>query len=210
MLNYRSEMFDHPNNPYISDGDVRLMLEFKEGNTASFEALMRKYFPRLLNFIHRYVGNREIAEELTQEVFIKVYQSVAYYEPRSQFKTWIYTIAKNMSLNELRRHKNLTVSLDEPLESSEDSLPGFARQIEDERLTRPDQEMIQKDMARVVKEAVHSLPQNQRIAIVLARYDKFSYAEIAKTMSLSVAAVKSLLSRAKENLRDKLKSFDGR
>ncbi len=189
---------------YLSDPDVILMLEFKEGNKDSFEKLMGKYFPRILNFIFRFVKNREAAEDLTQEVFMKVYYSVSSYYPKAKFKTWLYTIARNVSLNEMRKHKQRMVSLDETLSSREGVMQ---RQVADETVVRPDESMVRQEMADVVRAAIESLPENQRIAVVLRRYEQFSYDEIAKTMDTSLKAVKSLLSRAKENLKNKLRGL---
>lgn len=177
------------------------MLEFQEGNKASFEALMRKYFPRLLNFIYRYVGSREAAEDLAQEVFIRVYKSGANYQPKSKFQTWIFTIARNLSLNELRRNKYKTVSLDAPLYSDEGEMK---RQVEDMKKVGPSQNMLCKEREGAVKAAINDLPESQRVAVLLRRYEQFSYEEIARTMNISAKAVKSLLSRAKENLKNKL------
>ena len=189
------------NNPYSSDPDVKLMLEFKDGNKASFEALMQTYFPRVLNFIYRFVGNRELAEDLTQEVFIKVYQNAANYKPQAKFQTWLYTIAKNISLNELRRHKGRMVSLDETFETDGNEVK---YQFEDTKMANPKEELLLKERQEIIKAAIHSLPENQRMAVLLRRYDNFAYEEIAKTMNTSVKAVKSLLNRAKENLKEKL------
>lgn len=189
--------------PYLSDPDVRLMMEFQKGDKASFEALLRKHFPRVLNFIYRYTGGRETAEDLAQEVFIRVYKSAADYRPQSKFQTWVFTIARNLSLNELRRnaHKPKTVSLDETFSSQEGELK---RQVEDPSSAAPDQAVLHREKAGAVKAAVDALPENQRVAVLLRRYEGFSYEEIARTMNVSVKAVKSLLSRAKENLRIKL------
>ncbi len=191
-------------NPYLSDPDVRLMLEFQEGNKASFEDLMRKYFPRLVNFIYRYVGSREMAEDLTQEVFIRVYKSVANYKPQSKFQTWVFTIARNLSLNQLKRNKHKAVSLDATFSSDEGELK---RQVEDTRSESPDEDILRRERSAVVKSAISDLPENQRVAVLLRRYEQFSYAEIADTMNVSVKAVKSLLSRAKESLRVKLSAW---
>jgi RNA polymerase sigma-70 factor (ECF subfamily) len=188
-------------NPYLSDPDVRLMLEFQGGDKASFEALMRKYYPRLLNFIYRFMGSAEIAEDLTQEVFLKVYRAAAGYRPESKFQTWVYTIAKNISLNELRHHKKTPFSLDEPFLSEDGPV---ARQLEDTATPRADEQMLHDETAAAVRAAIDSLPENQRAAVILRRYEQFSYEEIAQTMRMSVKAVKSLLSRAKENLKNKL------
>lgn len=192
-------------NSYLADPDVTSMLEFQKGDKASFEKLMAKYYPRILNFIYRFVGNREMAEDLTQEVFIRVYHSAASYQPQSKFQTWVYTIAKNISLNELRRHKGKFVSLDEPQTGEEEGLP---RQLEDTKTLDPSQEILQQEKLGMIKAAIQSLPENQRMAVILRRYDDFSYEEIAYTMNLSLEAVKSLLNRAKENLKNKLAGLE--
>ena len=194
-------LFQDKINPYLSDPDVCLMLEFQRGDKASFEALMRKYYPRLLNFIHRFVGSAELAEDLTQEVFLKVYRAAAVYRPKSKFQTWVYTIAKNVSLNELRRPVKTPLSLDEPFQSEDGPV---ARQLEDTQTPRADAQMLRDETAAAVRAAIDSLPENQRMAVILRRYEQFSYEEIAQTMRVSVEAVKSLLSRAKENLKEKL------
>lgn len=186
---------------YSHDPDVKLMLSFQDGNKAAFEELMHKFYPRILNFIYRYVGRREVAEDLTQEVFIKIYDSAHKYTPQSKFQTWAYTIAKNTSLNELRRAEQKNVSMDAPVRSQGEELQ---RQVADQEAELPDEEMIKEEKAKMVREAIKALPDNQRIAVILRRYDQFSYEEIAQTMKTTVKAVKSLLSRAKENLREKL------
>ena len=188
-------------NPYLADPDVGLMLDFQNGNKASFETLLRKYFPRLVNFIYRFVGNRQAAEDLAQETFFRVYKSVANYTPRSKFQTWVFTIAKNLSLNELRRGKHNTVSLDETFLTGDGELK---RQVEDVHSDRLDEQMLRSERAAAVKKAINHLPENQRIAVLLRRYEQFSYEEIAQTMNTSVKAIKSLLNRAKENLKIKL------
>ena len=193
-------------NPYLTDPDVVLMLDFKAGNKNAFEQLMAKYYPRILNFIYRYINQSESAEDLTQEVFIKVYRNASSYEPKSKFQTWIYTIAKNVSLNELRKKPLARVSLDETL-SSEDS--EFKVQVEDPQAKLPSEAMAKEELAQAVRAAIQSLPENQKLAVILRRYENFSYEDIAQALNLSVEAVKSLLSRAKENLREKLaKLFD--
>lgn len=188
-------------NPYLADPDVGLMLEFQKGNKASFETLIRKYFPRLVNFIFRFVGNRQAAEDLAQETFFRVYRSVSKYEPRSKFQTWVFTIAKNLSLNELRRKKYPVVSLDETFSTADGELK---RQVEDAHSERTDEQLLRAERAVAVKEALGFLPESQRIAVLLRRYEQFSYEEIAQTMNTSVKAVKSLLNRAKENMKIKL------
>lgn len=194
-------LFKDDPNPYLDDPDVRLMLEFQKGHKASLEELMHKYYPRLLNFIYRLIGNREAAEDITQEVFVRVYKSAACYRPQAKFQTWVFTIARNLSLNELRRGKKTAVSLEEPFLSGDGEVK---RQVADPQGENPDQELLREEKTAAVKAAIHDLPENQRTAVLLRRYEEFSYEEIAQAMQISVQAVKSLLSRAKNNLRDSL------
>ncbi|MDP2652493.1 MAG: sigma-70 family RNA polymerase sigma factor [Candidatus Omnitrophota bacterium] len=199
--------FSSPQDPqrnYLSDPDVLLMSAFQKGDPASFETLMRKYYARVLNFIYRFVGSKEIAEDLTQEVFLRVYKTAPSYKPQAKFQTWLYTIAKNLSLNELRRNRHRTFSMDEEIAGSDGEL---RRQFEDHSIPRPDAALVKEDAAKAVKEAINALPENQRLAVILRRYEDFSYEEIARTMNCSVKAVKSLLNRAKENLRNALGKY---
>jgi len=187
-----------------SDPDVFLMLEFQKGDRASFENLMRKYYKRVLNFIYRLTGNVETAEDLTQDVFLKVYKAAAQYHPKSKFQTWLYTIAKNAALNELRRRKRPVMSLDAEMSSGGET---FLQQTADENAQNPSDELLTEERARAVREAVLSLPDHQRAVVVLYRYERMSYEQIARTMGMSVSAVKSLLSRARGNLRQRLSRF---
>jgi len=189
---------------YFDDPDIQLMLEFQQGNKASFEKLLVKYFPRVLNFIYRYLGNKEVAEDLTQEVFIKVFQNASSYHPTAKLQTWLFTIAKNMSLNELRRMKKPIISMEEPVRSGTTETEELTRQIEDVHAVNPHKVMVKEERTAVIRQAIESLPENQRTAVLLRRYENFSYEEIAQTMNLSVEAVKSLLNRAKVNLKESL------
>ena len=177
------------------------MLEFQKGDKASFEKLLERHYKRVFNLIYRFLANKEMAEDLTQEVFIKVYKSQTSYRPQAKFQTWIYQIAKNTSLNEVRRQKRQPVSLEETLDTPDG---GLKRQIADTRAENPYQEILEKETAQEVKEAIYALPENQRMAVILRRYENLSYEDIAKSMHCSLKAVKSLLSRAKENLKEKL------
>lgn len=188
-------------NPYLSDPDVQRMLDVQRGSKTAFEALMRQYYPRILNFTYRFVGNQSTAEDLTQEVFMRVYHNASGYRPKSGFQTWIYTIAKNIALNDLRRGRRLTYSLDEPPDGEK---PKIYRETEDLKVISPDEKIIQKEKADRIKGAISKLPENQKLALILRRYEEFSYAEIAATLNVSDKAVKSLLSRAMQNLKNRL------
>ncbi|MDO8580752.1 MAG: sigma-70 family RNA polymerase sigma factor [Candidatus Omnitrophota bacterium] len=195
--------FHEPLNFYLQDPDVKLMLAFQQGDKAAFEALMRKFYPRVLNFIFRMIAQRDTAEDLTQEVFFRVYKSVERYRPQAQISTWVLTIARNLTLNELRRHQP-AVSLDAPLMGEDGDMQ---RQLTDPRSVGADEELIRQEKVEAIKEAIASLSENQRTAVLLRRYEEFSYEQIAQTMNLSVEAVKSLLSRAKENLKVNLRKY---
>jgi RNA polymerase sigma-70 factor (ECF subfamily) len=188
---------------YLTDPDVECMLKVKKGDRIAFEILMRKYYPRILNFVYRFLGNRQLSEDLTQDVFLKVYKSARRYRPRSKFQTWLYTIAKNSCLNELRRNRGQMVSLDEPFSPDERV---HKKEISDPHAD-PAGEFFQKEKKALIQAAINNLPENQRIAVLLRRYENFSYVEIAATLNVSEKAVKSLLSRAKVNLRKKLSAI---
>ncbi len=188
-------------NSYISDPDVLLMLDFQRGNRVSFENLMRKYYKRIFNFALRILRSREAAEDIVQESFIRVYQSGKNYQPKASFRTWLYMIAKNLILNELKKNKRFSFSIDESQQGEEGAMP---RQFEDTNLTHPLDKLVSAERARTVRAAIESLPQQQGMVVVLYRFERFSYEEISETLGLSVSAVKSLLSRARQNLKIRL------
>jgi RNA polymerase sigma-70 factor (ECF subfamily) len=176
------------------------MLALKTGDRDAFDILMRNYYPHILNFVYRFLGDRQLSEDLTQDIFMKVYKSARRYRPRSKFKTWLYTIAKNTCLNELRRNRGQMVSFDEPVPSAEGQIK---KEISDPHAD-PAGKFLQKEKKALIRAAINELPENQRIAVLLRRYESFSYAEIAATLNVTDKAVKSLLSRAKVNLKNKL------
>jgi RNA polymerase sigma-70 factor (ECF subfamily) len=189
-----------PSRDASADPDVRLMLAFKRGEQAAFEELLHLHFRGVLNFVYRFVGRREIAEELTHEVFIKVYRGAGSYEPRARFRTWLYTIAKHLCLNELRRRSHDELSLEAmestPAERGRAALP--------DPIPPAEEGLIRRERIAAVRAAIDELPENQRLAVILRRYEELSYEEIAAALETSEKAVKSLLSRAKEHLRQKL------
>jgi RNA polymerase sigma-70 factor (ECF subfamily) len=195
-------LIDQPKDIPIAshDPDAQLMLAFQKGDASAFESLLRRNYRNVLNFIYRFMGRREIAEDLTHEVFLRVYQNTAGYEPRSRFRTWLYTIAKNLCLNEMRRKSHRLQSLDEP-EFQEAQQPTKA--IADPALPVEDR-LIRRERIAAVRAAIDELPENQRLAVILRRYDDFSYEQIAATLNTSEKSVKSLLSRAKVHLKKKL------
>jgi RNA polymerase sigma-70 factor (ECF subfamily) len=189
---------------YLSDPDVLLMLRFQQGDKPAFEGLLDKYQRPIINFIYRFLQDKDEADDLAQEVFIRVYNGVDRYKPVAKFSTWIYTIARNICLNELRRKKAKIISLDETLETDDSQAP---RQIADVKGNSPYEGAYKNELQKVVQEAIISLPENQKMVVILRRYQLLSYEEIAKTMGCSVSAVKSLLNRAKESLKERLKLY---
>lgn len=178
------------------------MLAFKDGDDDRFVELVEALKQRVFAFAFRFLGNAADAEDAAQEVFIKVYNARDAYVPSARFTTWLFTITRNTCLNLLeKRKKTSSVSLDEMLPGP-DGPP--ARQLADSKDVPPAELALDKELASAVKEAVDSLPENQRTAVLLCRYSGLSYDAAAEVMGCSVKAVKSVLHRAKTGLKEKL------
>ncbi len=184
----------------MARSDVQLMLDVKAGDDASFELLLQKYRTPLVNFLYRMVRDRATAEDLAQEVFLRVYRARKKYSPSAKFTTWLFRIATNLALNSLRdgRYRQMEVSLDAP--SEEDELP---MQLP-AREARIDERLIERDRAEFIRGAVMALPEKQRVAVLLHKYEEMDYEEIARVLECSESALKSLLFRAYETLRVQL------
>ncbi len=167
------------------DDDTNAMLRLKQGNRAAFDELYGRFNKKVYNYVFRFTGNRYVSEDVTQEVFVKMYVAAKNYEPTAKFSTWLFTIATNLAINE--HHKN------RKLESLE------ADAAHDEGLL-PDDRVILNDMEQDFLNSIHSLPENQRTALLLRSYEGLDYTEIATVLKVSEKAVKSLLSRAREKL----------
>ena len=190
---------------FMLDEDVQLMLKFKTGDNSSFEAILEKYHSPLINFFYRFVGDKIEAEDLAQEAFLRIYRSRHNYKPKAKLSTWIYCIAKNIALNELRRRAtHRAASLEETIDAEDSEIK---IQFADTTQNLPSQELEKKELENIIKKAIDSLPIHQKTAIILRRFDGFSYEEIGKIMKCSIFSVKSLLNRAKENLKEKLKPY---
>jgi RNA polymerase sigma-70 factor (ECF subfamily) len=176
-----------------------LMSRIAEGDEYAFEVLVRRHQTSVLNLIYRYVGDRTMARDLAQEVFIRVWRATNRYEPKAKFTTWLYSIAANLCLNQLRSSGKKKRFLSEsPVEevrtlNGENNVSQSAEEI-----------LLAEERSRQISHALQNLPENQRMALILKRYDNLSYGEIAKIMECSVSAVESLLVRAKRNLKEKL------
>ena len=181
--------------------DVQLMLDVKAGDEASFEFLLQKYRMPLVNFLYRMVRDRATAEDLAQEVFLRVYRARKQYTPSAKFTTWLFRIATNLALNSVRdnRYHKLETSLDAPAE--DDSAPMMELRSPDMRI---DEHLMELARAEIIRRAISSLPEKQRAAVLLHKYEEMDYGEIARIMECSESALKSLLFRAYETLRVQL------
>ena len=185
--------------------DVQLMLDVKAGDEQSFALLLHRYRTPLVNFLYRMVRNREQAEDLAQEVFIRVYRARADYVPSAKFTTWLFRIATNLALNSIRdtRHQRMEVSLDAPVTA--DSEEGDERPLDvAEKNPNIEQHLVQEAQRDMIRHAIDKLPEKQRAAVLLHKYEDLDYGEISKILSCSESALKSLLFRAYETLRVEL------
>jgi RNA polymerase sigma-70 factor (ECF subfamily) len=183
--------------------DVQLMLDVKAGDEASFELLLHRYRTPLVNFLFRMVRNREQAEDLAQEVFLRVYRAREDYVPSAKFTTWLFRIATNLALNSVRdnRYQKLETSIDAPVVDEE----GDERPLDiPEKNPNIEQHLVEEARRKMIRHAIDKLPEKQRAAVLLHKYQELDYAEIAKILSCSESALKSLLFRAYEALRVEL------
>jgi len=179
------------------------MLDVKAGDEQSFELLLRKYRTPLVNFLYRMVRNTAVAEDLAQEVFLRVYRARGEYAPSAKFTTWMFRIATNLALNSVRdnRHRQMEISIDQTMDTGEDEQPPL--EVPD-RAPTVEQELVARSRAEMIMKAIHTLPEKQRAAVLLHKYQEMDYDEIARVLECSESALKSLLFRAYESLRAEL------
>ena len=190
----------------LRDPDIRLMLRVRDDELGAFEELVERYQHRLIGVLHHLIGSADEAEDLAQEVFLRIYRARKKYRPRAKFSTWLFTIANNLALNVLRsRQRKPVVPLN--LRDSGPLGPRPAEQLAQDRDSPPAQRMQQQELAAIVRRALDGLNERQRAAVVLNKFEDMNYAEIADVMGLTTKAVKSLLSRARTNLRLALKDY---
>jgi RNA polymerase sigma-70 factor (ECF subfamily) len=183
--------------------DVQLMLDVKAGDELSFELLLRKYRTPVINFLYRMVRDSAAAEDLAQEVFLRVYRARQEYAPSAKFTTWMFRIATNLALNALRdnRYRQLEISIDQPVQTNESEQP--ALEVADSTPTA-EQQLVARTRTEMIRNAINVLPEKQRAAVLLHKYQELDYSEIAKILGCSESALKSLLFRAYETLRVQL------
>jgi RNA polymerase sigma-70 factor (ECF subfamily) len=177
------------------DEDVALMVRVSRDDQQAFEVLVERYRVRATNFAYRFLGDREAAEDVAQEAFVRVYQSRHRYRPRAAFSTWLFHILSNLCLNETRRRKRQERALN-PQDVLATTSPDFS--------ASPDAHQQQQELSAAIQRALAELPDKQRLAVLLQRFEELDYDEIARVMGISRGAVDGLLSRAKESLRRKL------
>ncbi|PYX30881.1 MAG: RNA polymerase subunit sigma-24 [Acidobacteria bacterium] len=185
--------------------DAEVMVRVKAGDQSAFDYLVQKYRRPLVGFMYRMARNAAAAEDLAQEVFLRVYRARETYEPSAKFATWLYRIATNLAVNHARdtRHERaeVTVSLDEPDEET-----GTTFELPDGGLTA-EQALVRRERLLAIRGKVEALPERQRLAVIMHKYQQMGYKQIAEVLKLSESATKSLLFRAYETLREQLKEF---
>lgn len=179
--------------------DAQLMLQVRDGDEASFAMLLERHRGPVIHFLGRMVQNQPVAEELAQEVFLRVYRSRSTYEPTAKFTTWLFRIATHLALNWIRDGRNEKLQDSLTVETSD----GATREVADRGRTI-EQELLYEAKLREVREAIQALPSKQRAAVLMHKYEEMEYAQIAGALNCSESAVKSLLFRAYESLRMRL------
>ncbi|MCS7021359.1 MAG: sigma-70 family RNA polymerase sigma factor [Gemmataceae bacterium] len=192
----------------LRDPDIRLMLRVRDDDPTAFAELVQRFQHRLIAVLHHLVGDRDEAEDLAQEVFLRIYRHRKRYSPRARFATWLFTIANNLALNALRNRKRRPA---QPLEITESgSLCHEPQQLPPNANSSsclPVKRLHQEELAVVIQRALETLNERQRLAIILNKYEDMNYADIAQVMGLTTKAVKSLLSRARARLREALQGY---
>jgi len=181
-----------------------LMTRIVKGDEDAFETLVNRHQTSVLNLIYRFIGDRTQAKDLAQEVFIRVWQSAKSYQPKAKFTTWIYKITTNLCLNEIKSARRRRWF---PFHRSNEDNEGSIEETFSDGSPTAEDLLLERERSRQISGALHSLPENQRMALILKRYDDLPYQEIARVMGCSVSAVESLLVRAKRTLQEKLKNF---
>jgi RNA polymerase sigma-70 factor (ECF subfamily) len=190
----------------LRDPDIRLMLRVRADEPGAFEEMVEAFQHRLVAVMHHLVGSADEAEDLAQEAFLRVYRARKKYRPRSKFSTWLFTIANNLALNALRsRSRKPAVPLD--VRDSGPLGPRPAEQLVKDKATAPSGQLRRKELVDVINRALENLNERQRMAVVLNKFEDMNYADIAEVMGLTTQAVKSLLSRARTNLRQELQAY---
>ncbi len=191
------------NSTYANDPDVNAMLEVKAGHTELFNQILDKHYQRIFQFCYRQLsGQSSLAADITQDVFFSLYRMAPRYEPKAKVTTLLFQMARNACLNQLREKHALSIDALRETPEGEMAIP-----LEDTKGLKPDEQLLHDELVIHVKAAIDALPEAQRTAVLLQRYEQMSYVDIAQAMDTTETAVKSLLNRAKENLEVSLKKY---
>ncbi len=191
--------------PAEPDPDAALMLRVKQGDSDAFAQLVDKYKQPVMNVVYRMLRDATEAEDVAQTVFVQVYKSAHRYKIAAKFSTWLFTITRNLCLNEIRRRsRHPADSMDAPHPEHQDQP---LHQFEDKKSFSPPDSLLQGELEEKIEEGLAALPENQRTAILLCRQDELSYEEIAKVLGCTLSATKSLIHRGRETLKEKLKPY---
>ncbi len=178
------------------------MARIKQGDTAALGALIEAHQHRIIGTVAKMLGDAADADDIAQQVFIRVWKSAGRYEPTAKFTTWLFKITRNLVFNELRRRKRHPVQSLDAVNADDRPM-----QMPDHGVKAPDTSLLDDEMQAAIQRAIDELPEIQRLAVILRRYDDISYEEIGDILELSVPAVKSVLFRARTELREKLKRY---
>lgn len=181
--------------------DVRLMARVKNGETAAFEELIERRQALVLGTVARMLGSNSEVEDIAQQVFVRVWKSAPRYVASAKFTTWLLKITRNLVFNEMRRRERHRAI---PLQNDPESAP---LQLPDERAATPEAALLERELRGAIEEAIQALPEMQRMAVILRRYEELSYEDIADVLDQTVPAVKSLLFRARSQLRERLRDY---
>ena len=182
------------------ESDIELMLRAKTGDDSAFTELMRRHYKGVVNYVYRFTNDRANSEDLAQEVFLRVYRSVKRYNPQAKFSTWLYKIATNLCITEVKsRNKEQSVSLDEMQEN--------AGELGDSKSEDPSDLTLRREIGTAIFEALKSLSERERVAIILCKYEDLPYEEVAEVIGCTIGAVKTYVHRGRMKLIEKLKTY---
>jgi RNA polymerase sigma-70 factor (ECF subfamily) len=185
----------------MEEPEAKIMVAVAKGDLSSFKTLVELHHKPLISFIARFTGGRDSAEDIAQEVFLRVFKAAKGYKPQTKFKTWLFTIATNLCLNQIRDNKSSTKFVD----LSDVHATEYPISLPD--AFSPQKSAENEELSTAVRKAIRNLPENQRIAILLRQYNDFSYHEISKVIGISIPAVESLIQRARQNLKKSLSPY---
>jgi RNA polymerase sigma-70 factor (ECF subfamily) len=181
------------------------MLRVKQGDMAAFTELVEKYKQPVVNLAYRTLRDATEAEDVAQNVFVQVHKSSARYQSTAKFSTWLFTIARNLCLNEIRRRSRHPAESLDATHPDQDDQP--LQQVADQKNFAAPESLLQAELAQKVDQALADLPESQRSAILLCREEELSYEEISEVLGCSVSATKSLIHRGRETLKERLKAY---